>query len=427
MSKKKDQPTTTDQPKDDAHAPVPASAQPEHSDSPTADSPTTGAPTTDSPALDPTSPEVGERILAAWADGSLVLPIQDSGTPVPLPGRHYSAPLPEGLAGGASVDLIGIGERFVVWRLEPEDNAPLAVRIPHVPPQQRVQALQHEIAALTHMPRGLGPSPVSSHEDPATSPIGLAYVAVTFESGEPLAPESWNRTHLRIHAQRLARLHTVIAPGRGPIAVARDPWAEVPERPLSVLDEVDALLATWRRDHADVLSAHSLEPFLDAMRERVVDLDAQMRSVNAFCLVHGDLCATNILWRTVADGYGGTEPVPVFIDLEWAQADDPARDLSSIGGTIHGGPWYVPMDEDLQTAFVTAYLKAREDLPMRLPSPGSPRAVRERMLGWAAYERTAMLVHLAVHQDQDSPHRQMRRDALPLLRVSLAQEFGLKA
>ena len=130
-------------------------------------------PRTGTPApLDPASPAMGERIVEAWRRGALVLPLgEDDATPLRLPGLHKSA-LPPSLSGQARVSLAGVGERFAAWRVTPQENAPVIVRIAHVAPEELHQDLGHEIAALTLIPPEAGPDPIAVHDDAATSPLG---------------------------------------------------------------------------------------------------------------------------------------------------------------------------------------------------------------------------------------------------------------
>lgn len=76
------------------HASSPASPVSDLPSHPASGTPT--APEGTTPAPDPTSPAMGERILEAWHEGTLALPLQHSGEPVQLPGQHRDAPLPPG-------------------------------------------------------------------------------------------------------------------------------------------------------------------------------------------------------------------------------------------------------------------------------------------------------------------------------------------
>ena len=147
---------------------------------------------------------------------------------------------------------------------------------------------------------------------------------------------------------------------------------------------------------------------------REFPLDQVALAASALC--HGDLCATNILWE---HGAGG--PTARYIDFEWAQGDDPARDLAILGGAVHGGPWYVPLAEEQVAAFVEEYVRARGELGEVPAGIADVGALRERMRAWTAYERTAMLVHVASRAATRASHRQV----LPVLQGTLAAELGL--
>lgn len=373
-------------------------------------------------APDPVSAAMGERLQEAWRTGTLVLPMRDDHSPVRLPGLHKSV-LPPSLSGRARVSLVGVGERFAAWRLTPQENASMIVRIPHVDPAELHQSLSHEIAALTLIPAEVGPDPIAFHDDAATSPIGHPYVVATDMPGSAAAPETWTPDHLAAHAEHLAHLHTVPAPRRGPVSLGEDPWAQLPSGPPSLLGEVEQLVEQWRQRHAAVIAEHHLEPFLEAALAAVAGIEpeiAAMADGGGFVLAHGDLCATNVLWSHPEAG--DDQPVVRYIDFEWAQADDPARDLAIIGGPVHGGPWYVPMDEQQVAGFVDRYVRARAEHGGVPPSVADVPALRRRMDAWTAYERTAMLVHVASRASTRVVHQRV----LPRLRSTLAAFLGIE-
>lgn len=367
--------------------------------------------------LDPASPAMGARIVEAWRRGALVLPLREDDSPLRLPGLHKSV-LPPSLSGQARVILAGVGERFAAWRVIPQENAPVIVRIAHVAPDELHQDLGHEIAALTLVPPEVGPDPIAVHHDAETSPLGHPYVVTTEVRGTAAAPEAWTGAHLTAHASLLAHLHSVPAPGRGPVTFGEEPWSAVPAGPQRLLAEVEGEVASWRERHGAVIAEHGLEPFLDAALAEVAGIEEQIAGLEAFVLSHGDLCATNILWDRVDPGGA---PHVQYIDFEWAQGDDPARDLAIIGGPVHGGPWYVPLDEEQVAGFVSTYVAARRELGPVTDAIADTEALRSRMRAWTAYERTAMLVHVATRAATRSTHRRV----LPVLRSTLAAHLGL--
>lgn len=382
---------------------------------------------------DPLSAEMGERIREAWEAGTLVLPLRRADVPVRLQGMTKRV-LPTGLAGPATVDLAGVGERFAVWCVQPEGNGPLAVRIPHVGPDELAQGLAQEMAALTLASAGIGPEPVAFHDDAVTSPLGQPYVCTSYTEGEVLPVRDWSPEHLTAHARRLAHLHEVTAPGRGPLQLADDPLGAVLEDGVPLVEEVREQARVWHERAGQEITSEGLSPFVDAMLARVEAEAALFEELDRSVLVHGDLCATNVLWspeggssapHDAADPGGPSRPGapgdPRFIDFEWAQADDPARDLAIIGGTVHGGPWYVPMDTEAVEEFVHAYVDERRALGDRSAACTDVSGILRRMRVWTAYERTAMLVHVA----RLAPDSRRHREVLPTLRGTLARELDV--
>ena len=367
---------------------------------------------------DPASPAMGELLAQAWREGTLVLPLREDSSPVRLPGLHKSV-LPSSLSGRARVALAGVGERFAAWRVIPQENAPVMVRIPHVTPAELHQDLAHEIAALTLAPADVGPEPIAVHDDAATSPLGHPFVVTSEMPGTAASPAAWTGAHLRAHAVHLARLHSVPAPGRGPVTLGTDPWAAVPTGPQPLLPEVEEEIAAWHEAHGPVIAEHDLAPLLKAAHAVVAASEAEIAQLDGYVLAHGDLCSTNILWDGT-DALTG-EPKVAYIDFEWAQGDDPARDLANIGGAVHGGPWYVPLTEEQVEEFVRTYASARGEEGEVPESVADTASLRHRMRAWTAYERSAMLVHVASRAATRATHRRV----LPQLRATLARELGI--
>ncbi|MGO1228038.1 MAG: phosphotransferase family protein [Brachybacterium sp.] len=368
--------------------------------------------------LDPASAAMGELLAEVWREGTLVLPLREDASPVRLPGLHKSV-LPASLSGQARVTLAGVGERFAAWRVIPQQNAPVIVRIPHVTSAELHQDLAYEIAALTLLPAEVGPEPIAVHDDPATSPIGHPYVVTSEIPGIAASPTTWTGAHLQAHAAHLAQLHAVPAPGRGPVSLGADPWAAVTPGPQPLLPEVEAEFESWQQSHGAAIQEHVLGPLLEASRAEVAAVDDEIAQLDGYVLAHGDLCSTNILWH-------GSDPVTgaprvQYIDFEWAQGDDPARDLAILGGAVHGGPWYVPLAEEQVDRFVRAYVQARGERGELPASVSDVASLRRRMRAWTAYERSAMLVHVASRASTRSMHARV----LPTLRRTLAATLGI--
>ncbi|WP_262424933.1 phosphotransferase family protein [Brachybacterium sp. Z12] len=189
--------------------------------------------------------------------------------------------------------------------------------------------------------------------------------------------------------------------------------------PQHLLPEVDEEIESWSQAHGSVIAEHGLAPLLEAARGVVAAADAEIAQLGGFVLAHGDLCSTNILWDGSDEVTGA--PRVQYIDFEWAQGDDPARDLANLGGAVHGGPWYVPLTEEQVDEFVRAYVRARGEHGDVPDSASDVASLRHRMRAWTAYERSAMLVHVASRASTRASHRRV----LPMLRGTLAEELGV--
>lgn len=349
------------------------------------------------------SPAFGERLLAAWRDGTLI--------PDGADGAHS--------AREAQAVVTGVGESFVAWRLTPAHGERLVVRVPWRPLDDLAQPLGEEIAALGHVDPAVGPRPVAACTDPGRSPIELPYVVTSYVPGRVLAPRRWTSAHLAAHARTLAVLHRPVLPGRGrllPGGTRAEQEAGLVRGPFSILAEVDGAFSWWREHHPEVTGEPLTAGLLDAARAVCAAAEPVAARLDSFTLAHGDLCATNVVWEDDGSGAG---PVPRYIDFEWAQGDDPARDVAIIGGPVHGGPWYVPMDAEAHEAFLLAYVDAARALaPDRALDLDELRIRRD---AWEAYERTAMYLHVARRAADGDP---VHAAALPVLRDGLARRLS---
>ncbi|GAB2542395.1 phosphotransferase family protein [Brachybacterium huguangmaarense] len=361
-------------------------------------------------ALAVASDATGEALREAWRSGAL---------------GHV-----DGETGAGTADVraavTGVGESFVAWRLTPSSGPELVVRIPWRPIDDLAQPIGDEFPALAHVPPGVGPQPVRLVSDPAETAVGRPLIVTTYLPGRVLAPAQWSPAHLLAHARRVAELHAPVFDGRGKLAPGGPGTPEEARHlvrgPMSMLAEVDGAFGWWRANHPEVTDTPLAARLMDAARaecERAEATGAFAR-LTSFTLAHGDLCATNVVWEDAGTGPDAAGPTCHDIDFEWAQADDPARDVAIIGGAVHGGPWYVPMDEDAVAAFCDEYV--RESRRLRPDAPLDARDLRIRRDAWEAYERTAMLLHSTRRAAEGDPEHAA---VLPGLRERLARRLGV--
>lgn len=405
-------------------------------------------------------------------------------------GARISRDLP--VVHGRRMELLGTGGTFAAWRAARDEagadaeaeaeaesaasesaagggGADLVVRVPWRPGSVE---LADEVAGIALAPAGIGPEVIAWCEDTAASEIGTPYMVTTAVEGEILPPSAWTREHLLAHARQIAALHRVAAPGRGPVSPEPEPWRRAQATGVSLAGwlrrdraELAQRQASGQREGFEQQEALGLDALLDAAGAWLERQDPLLTGGIDWVLCHGDLCATNVVWAP------GPTLHPRFIDFEWAMADDPARDLAIIGGPVHGGPWYVPMDDAAIDALIAEYVRERRRLAGLPPSDAQnagdvcgarsvrrseasqgpresrhpeasreleneqdleqereraerldPRALRARRDAWEVYEKTAMLLVVAQRAQRGEA---LYGDALPVLRSTLERRLGL--
>lgn len=101
----------------------------------------------------------------------------------------------------------------------------------------------------------------------------------------------------------------------------------------------------------------------------------------------------------------------------WAEVGDVEKDLAYIGGTVYGGPDYVPMDNDLIAHFVAHYVTA-----MRAAGKDTEDAATliARRVGWKVSERFLTTLHTTTNCQHDKG----ASDTLTTVRRTLAHTIG---
>lgn len=264
-----------------------------------------------------------------------------------------------GASGEITVRPLGRGESFAAHLLRRGERE-LVLRIPHKPLDELPQSLEAEHEILGRVPAGLAAAPVAVHQ-PTTEDL-RAWSVTTRVPGRVLPAADWADAELlSALAASLAHLHHagdqagLPDPGRpdpvGAADLAHDWWRENEQRSARVL--ADLWPAVRRHQQLAAVAFDDVAPVL----------------------LHGDPVAANLL----VDDDGTVR----FVDWEWAQRGDPARDLAFIGGPITAEPWYAALDDDLLRDQTAHYLAERS---RRSGAPSEP-------VGPVLERRRAHLVH----------------------------------
>ncbi len=233
-----------------------------------------------------------------------------------------------------SVRAVGHGESFDAWLIADAAGAlpPLVARVARRADMPK--PIEQEAAALREA-EGLGLAPrLWTFDGDPSNPLGAPYLVLSFVPGEVRSPDKWTLGNVDAVIDLAARLHAATSrPGSS-----------------SGIEWYEGSMAHWRAVAPETLAAEPVARLVTAVDEFVQARAGAFDRVREVALIHGDLVASNILLS--GDG-------PAFIDWEWAEVHDVARDLALIGGQSFGGPWYAPLDDAQVAALVARYCAAR--------------------------------------------------------------------
>lgn len=304
---------------------------------------------------DPTRPEVGERLLAALREGSIIVP-------------NFVAPT------AVEVHALGAGESYAAWKVGDGSQA-VVVRVPRRPSEEMPTAMKEEFDAATLIDGSVGSRALVMDDSPENA-LGAPFIVSTFVPGTVLAAHEWNEALLMAHARQMAKLHDPYYERAG--AVGEDGAA------IDLVREFDEGYAWWQESHPVVTDSHGVATLGTEIRKRLLDARPHFEDIRC-SFIHGDLVATNV----VVDH----EATPRFIDWEWARVGDVAQDLAYIGGPVAGGPWYVPMQPSTVKRFMAEYMTAAA------AQPHWNDESFERLQGWRdaweLYERFLSSLHFS--------------------------------
>lgn len=244
------------------------------------------------------------------------------------------------------VSLLGHGESYDAWHVATRTTTEtpatdVVVRVARRAATELPRAMADEFACLARLPRGVGPLPISLDE--AGEWLGTPSVVVSFVPGEVvLDRDRWTPDLLARLARVIATLHTEPHERCGPLD---DPTRSR----VSIVGAFEAGLGWWLEHHPDIVADPEVLRLLPIVRAHLAEREPFFETVDRFALVHGDLIAANVL---VDDGE------PRLVDWEWAEIDDPARDLGYLGGALASPGQQAALTRDQVEHLAAAYLEA---------------------------------------------------------------------
>jgi aminoglycoside phosphotransferase (APT) family kinase protein len=291
--------------------------------------------------------------------------------------REHAAGLGLDAAGALAVAHLGDGESYRAWAVGPADAGPdgappLVFRVVRRPPGELPRPMAEEFAALELVPQGVGPRGVLLEKDPAA--LGAPFMIESFVAGRVVPREEWTPALFRAHARQLAALHSQTYETHGPVTAPDGTGA------LSMVATFAGAIGWWSASHPEITQRDDVGRLVAKVRRAVEAAEPAFARAGTFSLVHADLVVPNILI--------GDDGRPRYVDWEWAEIGDPARDLAYIGGRISASPWYVTMTGADVERFTAEYAEAAG-------ISGSVRLadLRARRDAWELFERLFSSLH----------------------------------
>lgn len=285
--------------------------------------------------------------------------------------RAQSAVLPwNEVPGDVEMRVLGIGESNLMLLIEAEGQQPLTVRMAYRNDGAEL-SLPREFALLRQLPEDLGPMPVFL--DTSCQMLPYPFAILSFIPG--VTPAEWSEELLRTHASNLARMHSQ----ETNTYTSRD--HEQVAAPFDLYGIFQRALVYWRARASWIFEDEVVQRLLPRLDDYFRERNHLFVALTRFSLIHGDLCASNILVHAGKLRY---------IDWEYARYGDGALDFAQLAWEIDNPPWQVRLAEPQLTTFFQAYLEQRPD-----------QALIERYKVWCTYIQ--FFDHITHRQTARSP------------------------
>ncbi|MDR2896578.1 MAG: phosphotransferase [Propionibacteriaceae bacterium] len=290
---------------------------------------------------------------------------------IPLPGYSPGEPL--------IISPLGRGESYQAYLIDLPD--PLVLRLPYRDQSVMPRPMSAEFAALELVPATIGSHGLAM-SDHADNPLGHPYILTTFAPGATKSVDDWTEGDFARLANQLALFHRGFSTRHG---LVTQPLTG----PISILGEFEEAWSWWLSHHRDITGLPQPSGLFAATSAFLRKREPQFAALRQFCLIHSDLIAPNVI-------FNGDDMR--FIDWEWAEFGDPAKDLALIGGTVHGDHWYVPMTPT-QVEDLVSHYAAGAQLP---DDPAfSAEALLARRDAWEVMERFTGGLHYLLKTSED--------------------------
>lgn len=301
-------------------------------------------------------------------------------------------------AGAAQVEPLGCGESYSAWLVQGAGGARV-LRVARRPVTEMPRPLEAELEALERVPSDLGSRALGAQADPDNA-LGAPYLVVTHVPGRVMTPQDWSPQLGERLAAQLVRLHRALA----------DPPTPAPRTLTPIGRTAHDTLTWWRTHHPEALADPLAARLVEAWLDRLQSYDPAFAGVPVRGWVHGDVVVTNVII--------GPDGVPRFIDFEWAERADPAKDLALIGGGIVGGPWYAPMSRADVVSLVTCYARQlHRDAVTGEPTDDDPQRLLARRDAWELLDRMGNLLYCLSQAERGDYRRWAQSLAVDLSRA----------
>lgn len=283
----------------------------------------------------------------------------------------------------ATASLLGTGESYAVWSLSDGTHG-CALRIPARPLDEMPHPMGREFQAASHIPASVGPRALA-YEERTDNPLGVPYIVTELAPGVAKRQGSWTQQDFDRLVPVIADLHTKYQDEGSNAQHATTKY--------DLLGGFREARQWWEEAEPELSRSGSIATLGDAVERFIQERDWACQGVRT-CFVHGDLCATNIVF--------GDEGEPRLIDWEWSQVGDPAKDLAYVGGEAYCDPWYMPMTREQVKRFVRQYAALTPAASAEELEDEYQRLLARRD-AWEAWERFTMGLHcMRRGRDDDS-------------------------